>query len=103
MPHLPKTGAALLILALFALFGMQVFNQRRRVGAQRALLSQLAPGDEVITSGGLIGVIVALDGAEVSLEVSPGTVVRVALPAIIGRPRPAAPAASEDSLHKDAD
>jgi preprotein translocase subunit YajC len=96
-------AAALLILALFALFGMQVFSQRRRVGAHQALLSQLATGDEVITSGGLIGVIVELGDAEVSLEVAPGTVVRLALPAVIGRPRPAAPAASEDPVHKDAD
>jgi preprotein translocase subunit YajC len=96
-------AAALLILALFAMFGMQVVTQRRRVGTHRALLSQLAPGDEVITSGGLIGIIVELGEAEVSLEVAPGTVVRVALAAVIGRPRPAAPAAAEDSVHKDAD
>jgi preprotein translocase subunit YajC len=97
-------AAATLLLAVVALFAMQVFAQRRRVGAQRALLGQLSTGDEVITSGGLIGTIVELGPSEVRLEVAPGTVVRLALAAVIGRPAPRPdPAVADPSHSEDAD
>jgi preprotein translocase subunit YajC len=99
-------AAATLFLVVLALFSTQVFSQRRRVGAQRALLGRLAVGDEVITSGGLIGLVVELRAGEASLEVAPGTVVRVALAAVIGRPtpRPLADPTVADRFHsEDAD
>jgi preprotein translocase subunit YajC len=95
--------AAALLLAVFALFAMQVIAQRRRVSAQRALLHQLAVGDEVITSGGLIGVIVELRSSEISLEVAPGMVVRLVLAAVIGRtaPKPPADLVAADALDRE--
>jgi preprotein translocase subunit YajC len=94
-------SAAVLLLIPIALFVLLVRPQRQRVNAQRALLSGLAPGDEVVTSGGLIGTLVSLGEAEASLEISPGTVVRVALPAIIGRPRPPEPDVPADPPHSE--
>ncbi len=50
--------------------------QQQRVRRQQELVSSLAVGDEVITAGGIIGRIVALDDDEAHLEVSPGVVMR---------------------------
>lgn len=65
--------------------------QRQRVIRQRQLLADLAPGDQVVTAGGLIGRVVSLSGDRVRLEVAPGVVVEVVAPAISGR-TPAEPA-----------
>jgi preprotein translocase subunit YajC len=104
-----SAAAAPILVLVAVLLAVQLLGRRRRVETQRALVAQLVPGDEVITSGGLIGRVVEVvqqDQREVRVEVAPGTVVRVAAPAIIGRPPaptpsvtpPPAPAtASEDA------
>jgi preprotein translocase subunit YajC len=46
------------------------------------MLERLAVGDEVVTAGGLYGVVEALEEGEVKLEIAPGTTVRVAKRAI---------------------
>jgi preprotein translocase subunit YajC len=71
-----------------AFFLLIVRPQRRRVSAHRAFVESLTVGHEVITTGGIFGVIRELDGEAVSLEVAPGIVVRVAR-AAIGQPVPA--------------
>lgn len=50
--------------------------QQQRVRRQQELVASLAVGDEVITAGGIIGRIVAVDDDEAHLEVSPGVVMR---------------------------
>ena len=50
--------------------------QQQRVRRQQELVASLAVGDEVITAGGIIGRIVAVDDDEVHLEVSPDVVMR---------------------------
>ena len=93
----------LLLFLPIALFVLLIRPQRQRVNAQRQLVAALAPGDEVLTSGGLIGTIVAVHEAEASLELAPGVVVRVALGAIIARPRPPEPEpAPEPPQNEDA-
>ena len=76
---------AVLVAAFFFLI---VIPQRRRMTAQRALMASLAPGDDVVTTGGLYGSIRALEGTTVSLEIAPGVVVTVARGAIAGLTRP---------------
>jgi preprotein translocase subunit YajC len=49
--------------------------QQQRVRRQQALLAALEVGDEVITAGGMIGRIRAMDGDRVEIELGPGVVV----------------------------
>ena len=63
--------------------------QQQRVKQHRALLARLEVGTEVVTAGGIVGRIVALEGELASLEVAPGTVLRVLRTAISGTVNPA--------------
>lgn len=90
-----------LIFALvltYVILVMPVQRQRRR---QREMLSALQVGDEVVTSGGIIGKVRALDGDEVSLELARGTRVRVLRAYIVER-RQAAPPPAEAPSPDDA-
>lgn len=80
----------LVLVALMALmYVMLIRPQQQRVKAQRALVSALRVGDEVVTVGGLIGHIVHLDDEVAEVETIPGTVLRFRRMAISGRtPRP---------------
>jgi preprotein translocase subunit YajC len=51
--------------------------QQRRQRQHRELISSLAPGDEVITVGGIYGRVKRLDERDLWLEVADGTVIRV--------------------------
>jgi preprotein translocase subunit YajC len=84
-----------LLLLLF--WVVLIRPQRQRIAAQQSLLSGLEIGDEVITSGGLIGTIHDLAEREVALEMAPGVVVRVARMAVVGRTEPAGPGEFDDT------
>jgi preprotein translocase subunit YajC len=74
------------MLVLFWL--LIVMPQRRRRSQQEALIGQLEPGDEVLTLGGLLGVVREVGEHEVVLEIAPETRVRVAKTAVTGRIEP---------------
>ena len=80
-----------LLIVLFFLFVVR--PQRRQIAAHRALLERLDVGDEVITAGGLYGVIRALRDDMIELEVADGVVVRLARGAIA---RPATAPIADD-------
>jgi preprotein translocase subunit YajC len=88
--------AALVLLAVtfLLMWGLFILPQQRRVKAHREFVATVAAGDEVITTSGLLGTVVEVDGDVVSLEVAEGVVVRFARGAIAARPgdEPAAPA-----------
>lgn len=74
------------ILMIALLFGVMYFmmirpQQKRRREAE-AMQSALAPGDEVVTIGGLYGTVTGVDDDTVLLEVAPGVQTRYARPAI---------------------
>lgn len=71
-----------LFLALYVAF---IRPQRQRVQAQRSLLSALAPGDRVVTAGGMIGTLRSMDAERATVEVSPGLVLELLAPAIVRR------------------
>src|SRR5438093_2342160 len=50
--------------------------QQRRARAQRELTQSVAEGDEVVTIGGMFGIVRELDDDSVLLEVAPGTELR---------------------------
>jgi len=91
--------ALLLIVIIFG--GGYVFlimPQRRAQRAQKEMLNKLAPGTEVITTGGLHGTVTEIeDGDTVLLEVAEDTEVRIARSAIVRTIAPAAPALRPDA------
>jgi preprotein translocase subunit YajC len=70
---------AVLAVAFFLLI---VRPQRRRAQAHRLFVAALEVGDEVMTTGGILGTVRSLDDDLVELEIAPGTVIRVARMAI---------------------
>jgi preprotein translocase subunit YajC len=75
----------LFLVALFAvLWFVLIRPQRQRQAAQQALIAELSPGEEVVTAGGLLGTVRGVGDEHVTLEIAPGTEVRVAKQAITG-------------------
>jgi preprotein translocase subunit YajC len=74
----------LLILGLL-MWVMLIRPQQQRVRRQQQLMSALEVGEEIITVGGIYGRIVALDDSDVTLEVAPGTNLRVIRAAVSRR------------------
>jgi preprotein translocase subunit YajC len=74
-------SAAGLVVPLVLMGGLFYFllirPQQRRTRAQRELSSELGIGDEVLTLGGMYGVIKDVDDESVTVEISPGTNVRM--------------------------
>jgi preprotein translocase subunit YajC len=73
-------------LPLIILFGIFYFMlirpQMRRAKEQRAMIAALAKGDEVLTTGGLLGRIEELAESHVTLEIAPGVNVKLQKQAI---------------------
>ena len=78
-----------LILLLFAVaYVVFLRPQRRRQMAQRDLLGNLEPGDEIVSTGGIFGVIKSVDGDDLYVEIADGFVVRMARRAVAGLVEP---------------
>ena len=69
-------GYLLVLLLPFALLIFIVFSQRRRAQQVQAMQSSLSVGDEVVTTSGLYGTIVALDDTVVTLDTGAGATLR---------------------------
>ncbi len=70
------------VLLAVAFFFFVVRPQRRQVASHRALVANLAVGDEVISAGGVFGTVRALRDEVIELEVADDVVIRVARAAI---------------------
>jgi preprotein translocase subunit YajC len=77
-------NAGLLLIILFAIvmYVLIMRPQRRRRMSQQDMLGNLAPGDEIVTAGGLYGTVQSVRDDELSLEVAPGVEVRIAKRAV---------------------
>ncbi len=64
---LVQLGAILLIFYLF-----MIRPQIKRMKAHEAMVNALKIGDEVVTTGGIHGKVVKLNGANISIEVAEG-------------------------------
>jgi preprotein translocase subunit YajC len=72
-----------LIAATFVMMWMLFIRpQQRRMREHRALVSAVEVGDEIMTTSGLYGTVTAIDGDDLSVELAPGTVVRMVRGAI---------------------
>ena len=72
----------IIVLLLGVMWLLVIRPQRRRQAEQRRILESVAPGEEVLTAGGLYGTVRAVDDDEVRLEIAPGVEVRVSRRAI---------------------
>jgi preprotein translocase subunit YajC len=78
-------GFLIVIVVLAFLFWLFIVRpQRRQTAEQRELLESLEPGDEIVSAGGLYGVIREIDGDELRVEIADGLVVRMARGAVAG-------------------
>ena len=75
-------GLVILLLPIAALVFLMIVPQQRQKKKQAALVNALAVGDEVVTIGGLFGVINVVEGDVVHLEVDDDVVLRFARAAI---------------------
>lgn len=74
----------IILLVLFGLMWLLLIRpQQQRMRRQRALVSTIDVGDEVVTAGGIVGHIISADTDRVVLEVGPDavhlTLLRVAI------------------------
>ena len=78
-------GYLIIIVVLFAVMWLFLVRpQRRRQVAQAQMQDTLAPGDEILTAGGIRGTIREVEGEIVHVEIAPGTVVRLDRRAVAG-------------------
>ena len=69
----------ILILVVFVaiFYFMLIRPQQKRMKDQQAMLSKLVSGDEVVTSGGILGRITEVGEVFITLEVADGVRIRV--------------------------
>ena len=86
-----------ILLALGWLF--LVLPSRRRQRAHQAMQDEIEAGDEIITTGGIHGVVREAGEDELRLEIAPGTVVTLDRRAVaaVARPHPGEEAPPEAS------
>lgn len=73
----------LIIVALLGLmWALMIRPQRRRQQEQSRMLADLAIGDEILTAGGIYGTVETIEADEVTVEIAPGTKIRVAKRAV---------------------
>jgi preprotein translocase subunit YajC len=79
------TSAAPLLL-IVVLAGLAwiflVRPSKRRQVKQSSMLDNIAPGDEILTAGGFYGFVRAVEDDQLTVEIAPGTNVRVAKRAV---------------------
>ena len=78
-------AALIVIVVLLVLMWLLLIRpQRRRQAEQQELLSNLQVGDEIVTAGGIYGRIEEIREGDLTLEIAPGTSVRIARRAVAG-------------------
>jgi preprotein translocase subunit YajC len=71
-----------LLIMVAAMWLLFIRPQMKKAKEHKALIEALAKGDEVVTSGGLVGKVAKVGENYISLEISEGTEVVVQKPAI---------------------
>ena len=71
------TGLLPIVLMFVLLYFMLIRPQMKRANEHKAMTEALQKGEEVVTSGGVLGKITKVGEAYLTLEVSPGVEVNV--------------------------
>ena len=98
----PIISLAPILLIGVVFYFLLIRPQQRRAKAQRELTQTTDVGDEVVTIGGLFGVVREVDDDSVLLEVAPGTELRFLRSAIARKLNPEAEL-EEDAAEDDGD
>lgn len=66
------------IVAIIAFFYLAMIRpQQRREKQRQSLISNLEPGDEIVTIGGIMGTVSGVDDDSVRVQVADGIVIRI--------------------------
>ncbi len=78
-PAAPSMMSTLLfpVILIAIMYFLMIRPQMKRQKEHKAMLDKLSKGDEVITSGGIAGTVVALGDAFITVEVASGVQLRV--------------------------
>jgi preprotein translocase subunit YajC len=78
-----NAGPLIFFVAIAAVMWFLLIRpQRQRQAAHRQLVEALAPGDEVVTAGGMFGTVRSIADDHVMLEIAPEMQVRIAKEAV---------------------
>ncbi len=76
-------GPLIFFAAMAGIFWFLIIRpQRQRRVAHRTMVSGLAPGDEILTAGGLFGRVREITEGHIVLEIAPGTEIKLAKDAV---------------------
>ena len=75
-------GILIILLFFVVAWFLLIVPRKRELRRHQLLMTQLAPGDEVVTSSGVYGTIRTIEGDVVRLEVAPGIELKLAKRAI---------------------
>ena len=70
------------LLLLAAFYFLLLRPQQQRVRGHNALVASVDVGDEIVSAGGIVGVVKAVDDRDVQFEIAPGVIVTLAKGAI---------------------
>ena len=84
-------------LMIAVLYFFMIRPQQKRQKEHQALLESLKKGDEVVTQGGMIGKVVKVAEAEVTLDVGEGVKVKVLKQTVLDVRNRTAPAPANDA------
>ena len=80
--------AIYLVILVGAFYFLIVRPQRRQSMVRRQLLSAVDVGDEIVTTGGVYGTVLAIADDTLEVEIAPGVVVKLARGAVGARVTP---------------
>ncbi|MBA3653879.1 MAG: preprotein translocase subunit YajC [Actinobacteria bacterium] len=87
------------LVLVAAVYFLMLRPQQQRVARQRSLIADIDVGDEVVTAGGIIGVVRRLDDERIWLEIAPTVEITLLRGAIAQRVTP--PASDSGDLDSD--
>ena len=76
-------GLLPIVLMFVVLYFIMIRPQMKKQKETKAMIDALAKGDEVVTTGGLLGRVTKLDDTLLTLQIAPGTEVQVQRAAVI--------------------
>ncbi|MGM9513375.1 preprotein translocase subunit YajC [Roseateles sp. DB2] len=82
-PESSLMGMLPLVLMFVVLYFVMIRPQMKRQKEHKAMIEALAKGDEVVTSGGLLGKVAKMDDNFLSLEVASGVEIKVQRSAVV--------------------
>jgi preprotein translocase subunit YajC len=91
----------IVVILLFGLLWLFMIRpQKRRQLRQQDMLDNIAPGDQILTAGGFYGTVQKIEDDVITVEIAPGTKVRVAKRAVASVIPPDEEDADSDELEE---